>query len=56
MSDVELFYYAIEKHFRKTSIPWNQLHPMQQVEFIRAVNVILDICANSVVFKDEDVV
>lgn len=39
-SDVELFWYAIRKHFGNNK-EWNQLDGMQQMQFVQAVNMIL---------------
>lgn len=47
MSDVERFYQNIQAQLGGT-IPWNSLHPMQQHEFIQAINIILGTCSTRV--------
>ena len=40
MSDVERFYESARKHF-PASRPWHELHPMEQINVVQAINVIL---------------
>lgn len=42
MSDVEKLFQALSAKFGATR-HWSQLHPMEQAEFVDAVNVILRI-------------
>lgn len=42
MNDVERFYEAARKHF-PDSIPWKQLHPMQQMMVVQGVNMIMEV-------------
>lgn len=45
MSEVETFYYAICKH-TGSSRKWHELDPMQQHQFIQALNIILQITSS----------
>jgi hypothetical protein len=47
MSEVEQLYAAMQAKFQG-NIPWSQLHPQQQNEFIFAVNLILQICSHRI--------
>jgi hypothetical protein len=40
MSDVEKFYYAVTKHFGSRR-QWGELDPMEQMQFVQAINIIL---------------
>ena len=55
MSDVERFYYAIQAKLGG-SVPWNSLHPIQQGQFVQALNAILQICSSNQIFQEENVV
>lgn len=55
MSDIEKFYYAIQGKLGG-SVPWNQLHPIQQAQFIQALNQIMQICSSNQIFQEESTV
>ena len=42
MSDVERFYESARKHF-PNSVPWSQLNPMQQMQLVQGINMILGV-------------
>jgi hypothetical protein len=42
MNDVEKFYEAARKHFPNAR-PFNQLHPMEQMQLVQAINMILSV-------------
>lgn len=44
-SSVEQFYYAICAKFGVTK-KWEELHPMQQMQFVQAINTILQVVHN----------
>lgn len=44
-SEVEQFYYAICGKFGITK-KWEELHPMQQMQFVQACNMILQVVYN----------
>ena len=52
MNNVEHFYYAIGNHMPRASgavvRPWYMLNPMEQIEFIQAINAILSVYEVSV--------
>lgn len=42
MSDVERFFYAIQKHFNvDQNRKWSDLNPMEQHQFIQGINFVL---------------
>lgn len=45
MSQVEQFYYAICKHTGSTR-KWHELDPMQQMQFVQAINIILQVTSS----------
>lgn len=53
MSEVEQLYVAIQSKLGGT-VPWNRLHPVQQMDFIQAVNVILQICQGVHTYSQEN--
>ena len=55
MSDVEKFYYAIQGNLGG-SVPWNSLHPIQQAQFVQAINTMIQICASNQIFQEESTV
>lgn len=55
MSDVEKFYYAIQGSLGG-SVPWNQLHPIQQAQFVQAINTMIQICGSNQIFQEESTV
>lgn len=55
MSEVEQFYVAIQTKVGGT-VQWNQLHPLQQQQFVQALNAILQICASQQIFQEETTV
>jgi hypothetical protein len=42
MSDVERFYEAARVKFPNAR-PWNQLNPMEQVQIVQSINMILSV-------------
>jgi hypothetical protein len=40
MSDVEKFYESARKHF-PNSRPWKELDPMQQMQLVQGINLII---------------
>ena len=44
MSDIEKFYEAARAKF-PGSKPWNQLNPMEQMQLIQGINMILGVIA-----------
>lgn len=55
MSDVEQFYYAIQSKIGGT-VPWYSLHPIQQAQFVQALNQIMQICSSNQIFQEESTV
>lgn len=43
MSDVEKFFYAIQKNMGGGNRKWEQLSPGEQMMFVQAINVILEV-------------
>ena len=43
MSEVEQFWYALSKKWYGTEVPWGELDPRAQHNFIEAINVIISI-------------
>ena len=41
MNDVEKFWSSLEKFNFPNWRPWNELHPMQQMQVIQGINLIL---------------
>jgi len=42
MSDVELYYATMRKHFPQ-SRPWHELHPQEQMMLVQAINMTLQV-------------
>jgi len=42
MNDVERFYESARKHF-PNSVPWSHLNPMQQMQLIQGINLIIGV-------------
>lgn len=43
MSEVEQFYNAVMQKMNVTQVPWNDLHPLLQIQFIQGINDILQV-------------
>jgi hypothetical protein len=44
MTDVEKFYYALQSKIGGTK-KWHELDPMQQMQFVQAINIIIQVMA-----------
>lgn len=44
MSDVEKFYYSIQKHMQG-NVEFEKLSTADQIKFIQAINIILQVCS-----------
>ena len=45
MSDVEKFWSALQKFNFPNWKPWNQLNPMEQMQVVQGINMILGVVA-----------
>ena len=45
MTDTEKFYAAVVSKLGGTRT-WNELHPMEQHQFVQALNIILGLCSS----------
>lgn len=45
MSDVEKCYYAMQAKLGGT-LKWNQLNPMQQMQFVQACNILISVVSS----------
>jgi hypothetical protein len=42
MTDVEKFWLRLQPHFPNWK-PWNELHPVEQVQVVQGINMILSV-------------
>ena len=43
MSDVEKFWFALQKFSFPNWKPWNQLNPMEQMQVVQGINMVLGV-------------